>query len=216
MDLTSLMQDRAYKEEYRSASMKFFNDQVRQRPRLPEEHLAQIVRDAAASDVDVLFVTRMKDKVPVATFSHPSLESKLIEVRIEADELQRKARETEDEPAVTASHHLPSLVFKNSETGDEAMKEFARADLFPIVHGDLQRLAEMARPVPNFSRAGVNFRHVLDIAQEPGGMKLCSSLLRRQSAKNWADVDAIVSCDTGGLVHPAALASHVEIPLVSI
>lgn len=40
-DLNGLLGDRAYKEQHRPALTKFFQDQVRQQPRLPEEHFLE-------------------------------------------------------------------------------------------------------------------------------------------------------------------------------
>ncbi|KAE9569365.1 hypothetical protein CGMCC3_g14508 [Colletotrichum fructicola] len=59
----------------------------------------------------------------------------------------------------------------------------------------------MIRIVPNFPRPGIDFRHVLDIAQKPG---------------DWGKVDAIVCCEAGGFIFASALASQLGLPQVPI
>lgn len=56
-------------------------------------------------------------------------------------------------------------------------------------------------------------RHVLNIAQQPGGLQLCTSLLQSQYTGVWNRVDAIVSCEAGGFVFASALALQVGRPL---
>jgi hypothetical protein len=79
-DLHRLLEDRAYKEQHRPALTRFFQDQVRRRPRLPQEHFLDVVKNAAGAHV--LLITGMRDAAPVATLSHLALESKLIEVHV--------------------------------------------------------------------------------------------------------------------------------------
>ena len=79
-DIRLLLEDRDYKELHRQRLTAFFEEQVRQRPNLPEEHFLDAVHDAVG--IDVLLITGMRDEAPVATFSHLVPESKLIEVRI--------------------------------------------------------------------------------------------------------------------------------------
>jgi adenine phosphoribosyltransferase len=88
--------------------------------------------------------------------------------------------------------------------------------LHPFVHGDIERLADMVRAVPDFPKPDIQFRHVLGISQQPGGLTLCTSLLQSHLTKAWAKVDAIVCCEVGGLVFAPALASLVGVPLVPI
>ncbi|KAJ5365249.1 hypothetical protein N7517_008135 [Penicillium concentricum] len=76
-DLNCLRQDRAYKEQHRSALTTFFQHQVPNRPRLPEEHFLNVVYGAA--DVDVLLITGMRDEAPVAAMSHLVPDSRLLE-----------------------------------------------------------------------------------------------------------------------------------------
>jgi adenine phosphoribosyltransferase/phosphomevalonate kinase len=216
-DLSRLLGDRIYKEQHRRALTTFFKDRVRQRPRIPEEHFLDIVRAAAAADVDVLFVTGMRDEAPVAFFSHMVSDSKLLEVYVKADEHTRRARGAEDgQSDAAALCYRPSFVIENSIAGDEMAKKFAKDHLVPFLHDDLQRLAGMVRLVPNFPRVGVDFRHVLGISQRPGGLSLCISLLQSHFTGSWAEIDAVVSCEVGGLVYASALALRVDVPLVLI
>jgi hypothetical protein len=62
----------------------FFQNQVQQRPELPEGHFWNVVYSAA--DVDVLLITGMRDNTPVAAFSYLAPDSKLVEIRVQASE----------------------------------------------------------------------------------------------------------------------------------
>jgi hypothetical protein len=62
---------------------------------------------------------------------------------------------------LTALDYRPSLIFDNDTTGNEAAKRFAEHYLLPFFHEDLQPLANMVRPVPDFLRPGIEFCHVL-------------------------------------------------------
>ncbi|KOC15906.1 phosphoribosyl transferase domain protein [Aspergillus flavus AF70] len=228
-DLNRLLSDRAYKEQHRPALTAFFQDQVRHRPRLPEEHFLNVVDSAA--DVDVLLITGMRDEAPVATFSHLVPDARLLEVRVQAGEEMRRARggchgsddDSNDNKNndngrlnLTALDHHPDLIFHNDTTGDKAAKAFADYYLLPFCHEDLQRLADMVRQVPDFPRLGIEFRHVLDISQQPGGLTLCTSLLQSHFTGDWAKVDAVACCEAGGFVYASALASQVGVPLALI
>jgi hypothetical protein len=79
-DLSRLLWDRAYKEQHRPALTTFFQGQARQRPQLPEEHFLNVVYGAV--DEDVLLITGMRDKAPVAALSHLVPDSRLLEVRV--------------------------------------------------------------------------------------------------------------------------------------
>jgi phosphomevalonate kinase len=89
-DLSRLLWDRAYKEQHRPALTIFFQAQVRQRPRLPEEHFLNVVYSAA--DVDVLLITGMRDEAPVIAFSHLVPDSRLLEIYVKASEETRQVR----------------------------------------------------------------------------------------------------------------------------
>ncbi|KAK1140999.1 hypothetical protein N8T08_009656 [Aspergillus melleus] len=113
-----LLQNRAYKEQHRSKLTQFYEDQVRQRPHLPEEHFLDVVHKA--TDVDVLLIT------------------------------------------------------------------------------------------------GVEFRHVLSIAEQPGGLALCTSLMQSSFAGDWNSVNTITSCEAGGYIFASALALKLDIPFTPI
>ncbi|KAH8655339.1 hypothetical protein BX600DRAFT_469499 [Xylariales sp. PMI_506] len=229
-DLNRLLSERAYKEQHRSALTKFFQDQVATRPQLPEEHFLNVVYGAV--DVDVLLITGMREEAPVAVLSHLVPDSRMLEVRVEASEATRQARRGCHCSAInnggeynltsngvaksTAMGYHPSLIFHNDIAGGEAVQRFAENALFPFLHEDLQRLAGMVRAVPDFPRPGIEFRHVLDISQQPGGLALCSSLLQRHFNGDWSMVDAVACCETGGFIYASALAAQVGVPLVLI
>jgi adenine phosphoribosyltransferase len=213
-DLSRLLSDRIYKEQHRPDLTAFFKDQVQQRPQLPEEHFLALVRSAV--DADVLFITEMRDEAPVAAFAHLIPDRRLIEVHVYATEQTRRVRGGDNRAGVTTPNHCPCLVFNNDRSGDEAVVNFAKHQLIPLLHEDMQRLGDMVRSVPDFPRLGIKFRHVLGIAQQQGGLTLCTSLLQSLFTGNWAQINAIVGCEVGGLVFASALASLVDLPLVPI
>lgn len=57
---------------------------------------------------------------------------------------------------------------------------------------------------------------MLDVAQQPGGLALCTSLLQSHFTGDWAKVDAIVCCEAGGFIYASALASQVDVPLTLV
>jgi adenine phosphoribosyltransferase len=221
VDLDRLHRDRAFKEQHRPALTAFFQDQVKQRPRMPEEHFLSLVYNA--TDTDVLLITGMRDEAPVTTLSHLVPDSRLLDVRIEVKEETRlmrggcslQTRSGIDSKCTNRAYH-PSLIFINDPSGNEEVKLFGSKILLPYIHDDLQKLANMVRPVSNFPRQGIEFRHVLGISQLPGGLALCISLLRSHFAGNWANVDKIVCCEAGGFVYASALALQVDVPLALI
>ncbi|RFU80835.1 phosphoribosyl transferase domain [Trichoderma arundinaceum] len=234
-DLNALLNDRAYKEQHRPALTAFFQDQVRQRPRLPEEHFLNVVYSAV--DVDVLFITGMRDEAPVAALSHLVPDSRLLEVRVKARQETRWARRGPHGGANGDSGHFkhnrenngingnsdsvkidwcPSLILDNDTTGNEAAERLANRYLLPFFHEDLQRLANMVRPIPDFPRPGIEFRHVLDISQQPGGLALCTSLLQTHFTGDWTKVDAVACCEAGGFIYASALAARADVPLALI
>ncbi|KAL2834805.1 hypothetical protein BJY01DRAFT_259391 [Aspergillus pseudoustus] len=215
-DLELLLGDRAYKEQHRGELTAFYQVQVRRRPRLPEEHFPQVVY--ANIDVDVIFITGMRDHAPVATLGHLVPDSRLLEVRVTAREDVRRARGARgnSNPGEEAGDHRPCFIFENNLKGTEAATQFAHHFLFPLLHEDLDRLADMVRAVPDFPRPGIQFRHVLDIAQKPNGLTLCTTLLGAYFCELWSGASAIVSIETGGLILASALAAHVNIPLALI
>ena len=225
-NLDCLLRDRTYKEQHRPELTAFFQRQVQHQPWLPEEHFLDVVR--GAEDVDVLLITGMRDEAPVAAFSHLVPNSRLLEVRIKANKELRRARQGCDSgddgdngdsnggSKLTALEYRPNLIFDNNAIGNEAAKRFAERYLLPFFHKDLQRLASMVHPVPGFPRPGIEFRHVLNISQQPGGLALCTSLLQTYFTGDWAKVDVVACCEAGGFVYASALASQVNIPLALI
>ncbi|KAI1490075.1 hypothetical protein F5X96DRAFT_637871 [Biscogniauxia mediterranea] len=232
-DIDRLLCDRTYKEQHRLALTNFFQEQVRRRPQLLEEHFLKAVDNAR--DVDVLLITGMRDDAPVAAFSHLVPDDRLLEVRVEANQETRQVRRgghgrvgdhggaNKDEKGSnngrsnpTALGYRPSLVFHNETNGNDEAKRFAERYLLPFCNEDLEKLAGMVRLVPDFPLPGTNFRHVLDVAQQPGGLKLCTDLLEAHSAIGWAEVDAVACCEAGGFIFASALATRVGIPLALI
>ncbi|KAL4993141.1 hypothetical protein BDV10DRAFT_199966 [Aspergillus recurvatus] len=217
-DSDRLLRDRAYKEQHRMDLTDFYQGQVKYQPQLPEEHFWSVV--GGMVDTDVLFVTGMRDEAPVAIFSRLVPNTRLIEVNIAADEetwragqgsssndrLHDNDRQSETANATsnaTALDYQPGFVFHNNVRGSGAAEKFAERWLLPFFHADLQRLADMIRLVPDFPRSGVDFRHVLNIAQQRGGLKLCVSLLQAHFTGDWSKVDAI-ACERGKLPPPTA------------
>jgi adenine phosphoribosyltransferase len=222
-DLELLLRDRAYKELHRRALTAFYDEQVQTRPRLPEVHFLSVVwRDG---DVDVLFITGMRDGALVAAFSHLVPECRLIEVNVRAAAETRRTRrgghvDTYDKrvesSATTDLRHRPTFIFTNNRIGCLTARTFAEQHLAPFYHPNLDRLINMVHSIPNFPSPGIIFRHVLGIAQQPNGLALCTSLLQFHFSGKWANIDAIVSCAVGGLVFACALALQINVPLVRI
>ncbi|KAF1831129.1 hypothetical protein BDW02DRAFT_532550 [Decorospora gaudefroyi] len=212
-DIDRLLNDRAYKEEHRPSLTTFYNEQVQKRPRLPEEHFLAVVHNAA--NVDVLFITGMRDAAPVSSFSPLVPESRVLEVHIVADPQTCHLRGgAASETAEKTLEHKPSFLFTNDTIGDEAARRFAETHLFPFLHHDLKRLQDMVRTVPCFPQLDITFRHILGIASQPSGLRLCTSLLQSHFSKPWKNIGAVIACEAGGLVFAPALALHVGVPLV--
>ena len=234
-DLNRLLRDRHYKEQHRPALTTFFQEQVRQQPQLPKEQFLNVVH--GANDVDVLLISGMRDKAPVATLSHLVPNSRVLEICVRASkETQRVRRGCNDGYAdfdednidnrskknnisslkLPVSHYQPSLFFDNDTTGNDAAKNFARYYLLPFFDQDLERLSRMVPSVSDFPRTGIEFRHVLNISQQPRGLALCTSLLKTHFYSDWAKVDVVACCEAGGFVFASALAAKIDIPLVLI
>ncbi|KAH8175242.1 phosphoribosyl transferase domain-containing protein [Sarocladium implicatum] len=226
-DFGRLREDRAYKEQHRPALTTYFQDQVRLRPWLPEEQFLNTVH--AAVDVDVLFITGMRDEAPLATLSHLLPDSRLIEVRVQASTESRRIRRgcprgDGDDGDVkyqriqdgSYSKSCPSCIFTNETAGDEAATRFAASFLSLFISEDLRKLESMVRSVPDFPRESIEFQHVLNISQQRGGLALCTSLLQAHFAGDWTKIDRLVCCEVGGLVFASALAAHVGVPLALI
>ena len=232
-DWDRLLRDRAYKERHRPALTALHKQQVQQRPWLPETRFLQIVHGAPG--IDVLLITGMRDESPVAAFSHLVPYSRLLEVRVKASEDTRRVRReyhrgNDDgdqsrcpegdecgKSNVTSPDCRPSLIiFSNDVAGNVAAGRFAEASLLPFFHEDLQQLADMVGRIPDFPRTGIEFRHVLDTYQQPGGLPVCTSLLQSHYTGDWAKVDLLISCEAGGFVYGSALAERVNRPLALV
>lgn len=228
-DLRRMLWDRAYKEQHREALTTFFKEQLRERPDLPQEHFMSVVRGAA--DVDVLFITGMRDEAPLATFSHLVPDCRVIEVYVKACDQKRRLRKegrSDDGSTMTtvddngsqsplkSLSYRPSLAFRNEQAGADEAEEFAKRELLPFLHGDLQRLADMVSMKSDFPRQNVDFRHVLGISQHPNGLPLCVSLLQDHFLGHWGTVDSIACCESGGFLFASALAQEVKRPLLLI
>ncbi|KAF9882692.1 hypothetical protein FE257_005524 [Aspergillus nanangensis] len=217
-NLERLLRDRAYKEQHRSKLTEFFQDQVRQRPQLPEEHFLDVVHNAA--DADVLMITGMRDEAPVATMSRLVPATRVLEVHVRATDKIREARRQGiiDDSASnsTALKHSPCFFFENDRTGEDRARKFAERNLFSFLSEDFQQLAQMVGRVPNFPRPGVEFRHVLNIAQQPGGLALCTSLMQSYFIGDWNNVNMMTSCEAGGYIFASALALRVGVPFAPI
>ncbi|OAA77848.1 phosphoribosyl transferase [Akanthomyces lecanii RCEF 1005] len=111
---------------------------------------------------------------------------------------------------------IPTLSFKNEGIGNDAVKRFAERSLLRFVQEDLRRLENMVCQILNFPRLGVQLRHVLNIAEQAGGLQLCTTLLQAHLAGDWAQVNAIACCEAGGFIFASALAFRVGTPLALI
>jgi adenine phosphoribosyltransferase len=228
-DLSRLLRDRAYKEQHRPALTTFFQEKVRHRPRLPEENFLNVVYNAV--DVDVLVITGMRDEAPLAALSYLVPECRLLDIHIQASEQTRRIRRgiyggdnngdanissNNSGSNLTPLDYCPSLIFDNDTTGNEGAQRFAEHYLLPFLHEDLERLASMVRQIPDFPCPGIEFRHVLGISQQPGGLALCTSLLQTHFTGDWAKVHAVACCEVGGIIYASALALRVDVPLMLI
>jgi hypothetical protein len=164
---------------------RYFENKVRRRPQLLEEQSLQVVQDG--TDTNVLLITGMRDKAPVASYSHLVPDSRLLEVHVEASKDTRQVRrgrqddggeDGKDCKGGKDCNEHPSFNFNNDMAGSEAAERFFEHYLLPFFHEDLQRLANMVPLVPGFPRPGVQFRYVLEISQQPSGLALCTSLLQ--------------------------------------
>ena len=112
--------------------------------------------------------------------------------------------------------YRPNLIFSNDIIGHENIETFADQHLLPFIHEDIERLAKMVHLVTDFPRPGIEFRHVLNISQQQGGLSLCTSLLQTRFKEDWTKVDAIACCEAGGFIYASALAQQVAVPLALI
>lgn len=218
MLLSNDSESRDYKERHRSALTDYFNEQKERRALLPEKNFLTVVHNAA--DVDVLFITGMRDDAPVAAFSHLVPESRLLEVRVTANhETQRRRRGLTNKSmssSIQDRNSRPDLVFDNETDGLGPIREFAHHYLLPLLREELEQLDAMVRSVFDFPQSGMKFRHILDIVQKQGGLSLCTSLLQEMFLGDWDNVTRIACCEAGGFVFASALAARVNVPLLLI
>ncbi|RGP67009.1 phosphoribosyl transferase domain [Fusarium longipes] len=226
-DLQRLLMDRVYKEQHRGALTRFFEQQLKGRPRLAAENFVQIVRSA---DVDVLFITGMRDEAPMAMLWHLVPDVRLVDVRVEASRIVRSLRRQSVTDGDLLNHdnvkgteirgsdtnYRPSFIFDNNAASDDEVKAFAKGRLLPFMSDDLRRLARMVRSVPNFPKTGIDFRHCLGICQQTEGLSLYTSLVVKHLGNDWRKFDAIVTCDAGGLMFAGSLAQEIKVGLVTI
>ncbi|KAK1980121.1 phosphoribosyl transferase domain-containing protein [Colletotrichum cereale] len=176
----------------------------------------------------------MRDKAPVAALSNLVPATRLLEVHVKASEETRRARRgirsgvadnsvdkdnkdsANDRAELTVVVHRPNFIFENDTAGVEAAQRFAEKHLLLFSHEDLYRLASMVRAIPDFPRPGIVFRSVLNIAEQPGGLALCTSLLETHFIGYWKKVDAVACCEAGGYIFASALASRVNVPLALV
>ncbi|KAI1061056.1 hypothetical protein LB507_010162 [Fusarium sp. FIESC RH6] len=226
-DLNRLLQDRDYKETHRASISAFYQAQLEEQPRLGQIHFLDAVK---SSDVDVLFITGLREEAPVSKLWHLVPNVRLVDVRIDADDetlnMHRNRHmngsflipedASEVEVKLTSFEHRPFFIFNNNVDSSDCIFNFAKDNLLPFLADDLRRLAGMVCSVPDFPRVGIEFRHVLNISSQVGGIAFCTELLKKHYQGNWGSVDAIVSCATGGFVFAIPLAQAVNVPMVPI
>ncbi|KAK5168331.1 uncharacterized protein LTR77_006900 [Saxophila tyrrhenica] len=219
-DIQRLFEDRTYNEQHRPALLKYYQTQVQTRPRLPEEHFLEAV--GRAGDLDVLFITGMRDDALVAAFSHLVPDSRVIEVRVEADEAARLvwgSNQDSNTHAADALNNCPTFTFHNNivdAAGVQSAQAFCSNHFLPFLHPNLQRLRTMIHSTPKFPHPNITFRDILGLTQQTGGLKLCTSLLQSHFSGDWSTVSAIVCCESGGFLFASALAAQLDIPLALI
>ncbi|KAF7193447.1 Adenine phosphoribosyltransferase [Pseudocercospora fuligena] len=202
-DLNKLLNDRAYKEQHRQALTAFFQQQVRDRPSLPEEHFMQVVQSRHSSDI--LLITGMRDDSPVAAFSHLVPHSKLLEIRV------TNAEEGAVNPFMcqTLDHTHLNIIGQPEKTTELSAQRL----ILPYLDHRLQNLSDMVRIIPDFPQPGVEFHDILGITQQPRGLLDCTRLMihRLPTAHS-----AIVCCESGGFVFGSALAYQLNLPLALV
>lgn len=215
--LRLLLRDRAYKEQHRSSLSTYFQDHVRRQPSLPEENFQAAMNSAI--DLDVTFVTGLREKAPVSKLAHLASDCRLVEVNIqatvEARDVRRGTRSTMKHPNRTDDDGN-ALIFDNSVNSREPVKAFARQRLLPLLHDDIRRLASMVPITSDFPSSGIRFRHVLNISQHQDGLHPCTSMFEKQFAGDWSKIDAVACCESGGFVFASPLAAKLQIPLALI
>lgn len=145
-DMDRLQEDRVYKEQHRPALTAYFEEQVRKRPQLREEHFVNVVE--SARDVDVHLIIGIRDNAPVATLSHLVPSIKVVELYLSASLATRRSRRGYDdhdkhivfdnirndynmtEPDSFGLDHQPDIFFDNENNGVEDAKNLAKPIYF--------------------------------------------------------------------------------------
>lgn len=221
-DLLRLLEDRTYKETHRTALTHFFQNQVKNRPYMHVEHFMEVVREGVG--FDVLFITGMRYEAPVARFSHRVAERRFIEVYVHARaDTRRVRRDMGSEEDGETDHssldmpdlkHSPTFMFNNDLAGEEPVEDFAESRILPFLHSDMGKLASMVQCMPNFPRAGSEFRHIVGNIQQTAGLALCTILLQTHFSGDWTRVGALVCCEVSAIAFASALALQVDKPLI--
>ncbi|KAG5793044.1 hypothetical protein H9Q69_007918 [Fusarium xylarioides] len=222
-DPDRLINDRHYKEQHRKSLSDFFKKKLKADPSAGDKHFLGMMEEDAS---DVLFITGMTEMAPGATLSHLVHDTRLIDVRVQASEATRNFRRWGDENKFKTIYcedymgadgiYSPNFTFDNEANGDEAVMSFACQCLIPFMSKELRNLAGMVSTVPDFPRKDIDFRYVLNIAQQKGGLELCTSLLKQHFSGDWEKVDAIVTSEASGIVFASPLATRLGVPHILI
>ncbi|KAF5550895.1 phosphoribosyl transferase domain-containing protein [Fusarium napiforme] len=222
-DPERLINDRHYKEQHRKSLHDFFKKKLKADPSAGDNHFLDVLEKDAS---DVLFITGMTEMAPGVTLSHLVHDARLIDVRVQASEATRNLRRWGDENKFKTTYceeymgrdgiYSPNFTFDNEVNGDEPVMSFAFQRLIPFVSEELRQLAGMVPSVPDFPRKDIDFRYVLNIAQQKGGLELFTSLLKHHFSGDWQMVDAIVTSEASGIVFASPLAIKLGVPHVLI
>ncbi|KAK4231870.1 hypothetical protein QBC38DRAFT_406514 [Podospora fimiseda] len=218
IDLSKLFHDRAYKEKHRQELTAFYQNQLQKDPKLPEKHfLNSILR---ARPANVILVTGLRDEYPIAAFCHLVPSSRVIEVRITATKqtlISRGAKPDNIKPPFAAS--VPTFTFNNDgqDPNLKHLNKFFTDKLYPFVSDpNVKALPVLIRPIPSFPLPNMTFRHVLNIAQHPGGLELITSLFTSLYHIPWDNITHIIAPEAGGFIFASPLAYSLQISLIPI
>ncbi|KAI8400370.1 hypothetical protein FOFC_19206 [Fusarium oxysporum] len=180
--------DRPYKEQHRKSINDFYKNQLKKDPFVAENHFLEVLKENAS---DVLFITGLTEMAS-------------------AGEATRNLRRWGDDSKFETTYcekymyadgiYLLNFNFDNEENGDETV-------IIWLAWCQQRRI---------FQGKDIDFRYVLNIAKQKGGLALCTSLLKSHFSGDWKKVDAVVTSETSGYVLASPLAMEIEIPLVLI
>lgn len=88
----------------------------------------------------------------------------------------------------------------------------AHGDVEEYLEFFLDELSDMVRSVPNFPRPGINFQHVLGIAQQPGGTSMFEGLIEMHPIVDWNQISAMVCCEAGGFLFASGVSTLLKKP----